>query len=439
MKTSIGQLRPKTKFGTGATFIIIVAVVAVVLGFKAPILTKLRSGETITAEFSSSYRLRPNESKVKVVGLKVGVVSSVKYTDRGTALVSMKVDKEALRGLGPKPTAVIAPLTILGGVYSVELRQGGGSGSFTDTSIPMARTGVPVELDRILERLPGDTRAHTRSMVGRLDETLTSSDKAIKKITGTAPGVLDPANEVFVGARGTHPGTDLPQVVENFYKFAEVLTRESGELDSIVQNSARTTDVLGQHSDELAQGFATLPETLRTSRSGLEDLQRTLDRLEGTAEAFTPAAKELNPLLKKTNPVLAKARPLMADLRPLMADADPLMQQLAPAVSRGDHVLKQVNGPVMDRVNGPFTDTMMNTWRGVGPYKGNGAGPQADHKFYEELGYLATNMDRSSMTQDNQGSMLGFQVGVGQASIEGLPFTLPNLIDQMLKVVGGAR
>ena len=439
MTTFIGRIRPKTKFATGATFVLIVAFVAVVLAFKAPILTKLRGGDTITAEFSSSYRLRPNESKVKVAGLKVGVVSGVKYTDRGTALVSMKVDKEALRVLGSKPTAVIAPLTILGGVYSVELRQGGGSGPFTGTSIPMARTSVPVELDRILERLPGDTRAHTQSMVGKLDETLASSDKSIKKITGTAPGVLNPATQVFTGAQGTRPGTDLPEVVGNFYKFADVLTKESGQLDSIVQNFARTTDVLGRHGDELAQGFETLPETLRASRAGLKDLQGTLDRLQDTAKSFTPAAKELDPLLKKTNPVLTKARPLMADLRPLMADADPLMQQLAPAVSRGNQVLEQVNGPVMDRVNGPFTDMMMNTWRGIGPYKGNGAGPQADHKFYEELGYLVTNMDRSSMTQDSQGSMLGFQVGVGPASIEGLPFTLPNLIDQMLKVVGGAR
>ena len=439
MTTLIGRIRPKTKFGTGATFLTIVALTAVVLAFKAPILTKLRSGDAITAEFSDSYRLRPNESKVKLAGLKVGVVSQITYTDRGTALVSMKVDDDAIQVLGSKPTAVIAPLTILGGVYSVELRQGGGSGAFEGDSIPVSRTSVPVELDRILERLPGETRLHTQSMVGKLGATLGSSNEAIERVARTAPGVMNPATDVFLGAQGTRPGSDLPQIVGNFYHVADVLTQEDGELDRIVQRFEQTTGVLAAHSENLAAGFESLPETLRASRSGLHSLGDTLDRLRGTAEAFKPAALEMAPLLRTTNPVLKKARPLMADLRPLMADADPLMQQLAPAVDRGTQVLDQVKGPVMERVNGPFTDMMMNTWRGVGPYKGNGAGPQADHTFYQELGYLFVNMDRASMTQDSQGSMLGFQVGVGQASLEGLPFTLPNLIDQMLKVVGGAR
>ena len=50
---------------------------------------------------------------------------------------------------------------------------------------------------------------------------------------------------------------------------------------------------------------------------------------------------------------------------------------------------------------------------------------------------MVTNLDRASETQDAQGSMLGFQVAVGANSLGGVPFTMPNLIAAMLKVVGG--
>lgn len=440
MKTAILRLRPKTKLGAGMAFLITAGLLAIGLGYKAPILTHLRSGETITAEFASSYRLRPNESKVKFAGLTVGVVSGVKYTSHGTVLVSMKVDDSTVDVLGNQPTAQIAPLTILGGVYSVELDHGGGGGRFGGTFIPRNRTKTPVELDRILEALPRNTRAHVQSLVGRLTDSLGSrSQAAIGRLAHQAPGTFPPATRVFEAAQGTRPDRDLQQIVSNFYTISQVLTKRSGQLGETMTSLDRATGALADQADALGQGIATLPTTLRNSRTGLTALGGALDRLHTTAHNFDPAVKELNPLLQQANPVLKAARPLMRDLRPLMAQARPLMNQLAPAVGRGTDVINQIRGPVIDRINGPVTNTVMNTWRGVGPYRGNGAGPQADHKFYQELGYLTANMDRASMTQDAQGSMLGFQVAVGADSLQGVPFTLPNLMAQMLKVVGGAR
>lgn len=439
MKTAT-RFIPRTTFGIGMTFLAITAVIAITLAYKAPILTKLRSGDTITAEFSSSYRLRPNESKVKVSGLHVGVVRNVEYTDRGTAIVSMKVDEDALATLGSKPSAVIAPLTILGGVYSVELRPGGGSGPFTGKSIPVDRTNVPVELDRILETLPGDTRTQARRLVKSLDSTLkTGGSDALKQVAEHAPRTMVPATETFTGLQGTRPGTDLSQVVSNFDQTATVLNRDPQQLRRIIRSLAATSRALADGSGPLAEGLDVLPSTLRESQTGLTELKGTLGRLEGTARKLRPAAEELGPLLAKTQPVLRQANPLMADLQPLMKDAQPLMRQLVPVAQQGTAILDDINGPVLDRVNGPFTDTVMNTWRGTGPYEGNGAGPQADHKFYEELAYLGVNMDRSSMTQDAQGSMLGFQVGAGLDSVAGLPFNLQNLLDLALKNAGGSR
>ena len=430
----------RTKLGAGAVFLAVTAIVVTTLAFKAPILTKLRSGETITAEFSSSYRLRPNESKVKLAGLKVGVVSSVEYSDNGTAMVSMKVEDQAMKVLGSEPSAVIAPLTILGGVYSVELRPGGGDGRFTGDSIPIARTSVPVELDRILETLPGNTRRSTQRLLKNVDVAMQAGGRSsLRGLVDQAPATMRPAGKAFSGLRGTRPADDLSAIVANMYTASDALSKNPGQLERIVSSLAKTSEVLADGSGSLVEGIESLPSTLRASRTGLADLQTTLEKLQTTSAAFRPSARELSPLLKKTNPVLRKARPLMADLEPLMVDARPLMEQLVPVTQRGTFVLDQVRGPVIDRVNGPVTDTVMSTWRGKGPYEGNGAGPQADHKFYEELGYLVVNMDRASMTQDNQGSMLGFQVGAGLPSVAGLPFDLNNLLNLAALYSGGSR
>lgn len=432
--------RPRSAFGAGAAFLIVVTVAAFLLAFKAPLLTFLRSGETITAEFDSSYRLRPDESKVKLSGLKVGVVRDVEYTDHGTARVSMKIDDSAMEALGSEPSAVIAPLTILGGVYSVELRPGGGTGRFDGDFIPHERTRVPVELDRILEALPQDTRTSLRNAVGQFGDTARGGGRdALRDVVAQAPDTLRPAGAVFEAAQGTRPGVDLKEIVRNFHTMSDVLSRDSGRLGGIVSSLEDTTGVLAEQAEPLAAGFESLPATLRASRTGLTDLDAALAKLTRTAESFEPSAESLEPLLRELNPVLTRTRPLLADLRPLMEDARPLVNQLVPVAQRGTEMLDHLRGPVLDRVNGPVVDTVMNTWRGSGPYEGNGGGVQADHKFYEELGYLVANMDRASMTQDRQGSMLGFQVSVGPKSVAGVPFTLPNLVEQMRKYAGGSR
>lgn len=440
MTTMFTRLRPRSDVGFGIAFLVATALIATALAFKAPIKTALRSGETITAEFPSSYRLHANESVVKYDGLDVGVVSSVNYTDHGTAMISMKVDNSALGVLGSTPSATIAPLTILGGVYSVELRKGGTTGRFAGTFIPESQTSTPAELDRILEALPSNTRANTQDLVGRLDQNLGPRTRdALGRVAKDAPSVMVPAGTVFNAAQGTRPGTDLTAIVASLNNIGTVLTQQSGQLAGTLNGLDQATADLAAERTPLAQMFATLPETLATTRVGLTKLQTTLSLLTTTAPAFDPAAKALSPFLQATNPVLAQAVPFMRDLRPFMADARPTLRDLVPAVKSGTDVLAQLRGPVLDRLNGPITNTIMNTWRGTGPYAGNGAGPQADHKFYQELAYMVTNLDRASETQDAQGSMLGFQVAVGGDSLGGVPFTWSNLVAQMLNVVGGKK
>lgn len=433
------RLRPRSAFAVGAVFLVTLAILLATLVYRYPIQTFLRSGETITAEFPTNYGLTTDETEVEFSGLEVGVVSDIEYTDKGTVLVSMKIDDRVVNFLGSKPSAVVTPTTVLGGNYELTIAQGGGNGAFEGDFIPQERTETPVELHRILEALPRPTRESVQSVVKNFSSTLAGGKHALRDLVADAPETLRPAGAVLKAAQGTRPGVDLPQIVSNFHSMANVLSRYEGQLGHIMTDLRDTSAVLAEQSGPLADGIGSLPMTLRATQAGVKDLRGTLDRLTVTADSFRPAARELDPLLRQLDPVLRKARPLMRDLRPLMRDARPLVNQLVPVAQRGTKVLNDFRGPVLERINGPITETVMTTWRGTGPYENSGGGMQANHKFYEELAYMAANMDRASMTQDAQGSLLGFQVGANTRSVVGTPFTLPNLINQMKMVTGGSR
>lgn len=431
--------RRPSRAAIGLIFFVAAAIAIALLAFKAPITTFFRPGASIEAEFARNYQMVVDETKVKVSGLEVGVVDGVRYTDHRTAIVSMKVDRSALDGLGTAPSAEISPLTVLGGRYTVELQHGGGTGSFTGGFIPLNRTKLPVELDRVLEALPKPTRESVRDDVANLDATLRNGGADVRTLVSDLPSTMRPADATLRGLQGTRPGVDLSSLVSDVDSTARVLSIHDGQLADIVRNLQATTSVLAQQSRPLAQGIDTLPTTLSTTRDGLAGLDGTLTRLKQTAEDFQPAAAQLDPLLRRLNPVLVDAQPLLRDLRPLVDDARPAVRDLVPVAQQGTQILNDVRGPVIDRVKGPIADKLMNTWHGTGPYANSGGGMQADHKFYEEIGYMAANLDRASSTQDSQGSLLGFQVGVNLGSVQGLPFTLQNLMAQVESAVTGGR
>jgi phospholipid/cholesterol/gamma-HCH transport system substrate-binding protein len=433
---------PMSSLTFGAIVLGVTAVVALGLFFKPTISTWLAGGDTITAEFPENYlgKLFSGETTVKLSGLESGRVTGVDYTDHHTAIVSMKVDDGVLDKIGPQPSATITPRTLLGGLYSIELVPGGGRGSFpADGQIPLQRTSLPVGLDRILEALPRPTRQAVQGIVSSTDQALSQGgEQALGKLLTQAPGTLRPTNDVLQAVRGTRPGVDLPQLVTNLESTASVITAKDGQLGSIVDDLDRTTQVLADRSRPLAQSISTMPQTLTITRDSVQNLGGTLDKLTDTASSFRPAAQKVKPLVDQLDPVLAAARPVVHDLRPVLDDARPAVAELVPTAERATGVIDDVRGPVLQRVQGPVLDTVLNTYQGTGPYEGSGGGFQADHKFYEELGYLVTNLDRGSMVQDKQGSLLGFQVGAGPLeTVGGLRSVgLPDLVDQLGRASG---
>lgn len=417
----------------GLVLVGVIALIVIGLAFKNPIKIALRGGDTITAEFTENYNLAAGLSKVKVAGLTVGLVTGVEHTDEGTALVEMKVDEDALETLGSKPTARIVPLTILGGQYSVELHRGG-NGNFESRSIPVSRTSLPVELDRVLEALPAQTRKATQRLLGNTDATLRTGGRTeLRELLGVAPEVLPPAGTLLESLQGEQPGHDLPTIVTDLQDMADALDSRDAEVASILDDLDTTTSVLAGRRHELTRAIGDLPETLTATDRGLDRLHGTLVRLDESTEKLRPAIRALDPLLAELAPTLKEARPVLDQLPPIVRDARVVVRGLVPSVAHATRVVDNVRGPVIERVEGPILDKLGRTWRGQDEYKESGGGVQADNKFYEELAFMIANLDRSSMTQDAQGSLLNFQAGAGPATVEplGLDAQLAALIPQL--------
>gem|GEM_PF-1153843 len=421
----------------GLVFLVVVGLLMTGLAFKSQIKNHFRSGETVEAEFSENYGLVPHISKVKVAGLQVGVVTGVEETDRGTVVVSMKVDDEALDALGDNPSARIAPLTILGGQYGVELRRGG-AGEYDGDTIPVANTSTPVELDRVLEALPQDARTATQSLVRRTKTALRKGGAdGLRDVVGIAPEVVPPAGTFLKALQGRRPGHDLASIVTDLQNLAYVLDERRTHVDGTLRDLDVVSATLAGRDDEVAATIDNLSGNLKVTEEGLRALNVTLDRLDVVATDLRPTVDELDPLLDELQPTLREALPTVKKLPSVLRNARVIVRELVPTADVATRDINYLRGPVLDRVNGPIVDYLANTWHGRkgGPYERSGGGIQADNKMYEELAYMIVNLDRASMTQDPQGTLLNFQAGVGTSTLQ--PLALDEALALLIPQLNG--
>jgi len=398
--------------------LVIAFVAAVFLVYqKSTIATALRSGDTVTAKFARDYRLTPNSSDVKMAGVVVGTVTDVDNEFGQPSVVAMKLDSGIADKLGNQPSAKIRPTTLLGGNYYVELVPGGDEGEFSAETIPLARTTIPVELDRVLAAIPGSARQGIQTATRQLDKTLADGgSEAVEGLLRHAPGTLKPEAEVLTALQGNRPTRDLAGLVTYTDAIADVMTRRDDQLSAIIDSAADTTTSLALARQPLGDTLYTLPATLTETREGMRSLQGSLKRIITTADRARPSVRELASLLDEADPVVADTRQLLDDLQPLVTDARPLIKELVPTAQQATETLGHIRGPMLDRVNGPIMDAVLSRWEGTGPYAGNGG---TGHRFYEEVGYLAAHTAHLSLYGDKNGQMLGLGMGAGSKSVAG--------------------
>ena len=410
MRRVLSWIGGRTKLQLGVMWLVATLLAGVLLMNKQDLLLSMRRGDTITAEFSSRYKLAPVVSKVEVAGVKVGQITSVRELAGGGAAIEMKLDTGTLDALGSKPRAAIRPATFLGGpglsAY-VELTPGGDTGRFESDRIPKDRTQVPVEFDRVNEILQDTAREGLQTTVAGFDAALANGGKeALGAVLSDAPPALAPTGRVLDAMRGSEEG-DLRRQIVHLSRAAAVLTATDGEIESVVEDLATVASTLADRAPELERAMATMPDTLREARAGLAALDGTLARLQATAPGARPSVARLNELLRKLPAVLQKTTPLLADLRPVLADLKPALDDLAPTAA----LLRQLLGDLEDPVLGRLSDKIIPAV--LGPYTGTGR----TTKVYEELGNFLAGLDGVSSFVNPEGSQLNFYISLNEDSL----------------------
>lgn len=429
-KSHLARLRPRSQKGVGVAVMVGLLAFAL-LAFNRPrVELALQSGEPLNAEFSQAYKLVPNQSVVKLAGVKVGTVTGVDRTGDNGARVAMELDDGTLEKLGTEPAANVRPTLVLGGSYYVELVRGGDQGATAeDATIPTARTTVPVELDKVLSTITPSASKAVQGTIGSLERTFQAKGRrSVQELVTTAPPTLNRTTEVLEALQGKNP-SDLTALVSGLQHTAAAFTQNRGQLAAILEDLATTSGVLAQERGAVNATLAGAPRTLDATQAGLADLDTTLDKLRSSAEAFRPSARALDPMLAELDTVLRVARPVLADARVVARDARPTVEDLVPTSVRATRVLGDLDGRVMDRLNGPLTKTVLSPWHGTGVYEGGGN----DHRFYEELGYFLSDTADVFKFHDKNGAHGRLMAGVGLSTPGGI---IGSSIEEWLESLG---
>jgi phospholipid/cholesterol/gamma-HCH transport system substrate-binding protein len=395
----------RSNFQIGAAVLLVSAAALSVLFEREIVELKLRPGERIAADFTARPTAEAIRSKVKVAGLKVGKVESMKELPDGKTRVIMKVAEGTRAKLGTEPSAAARTLLLFSGpgrAAYIDLRPGGAPGEFKGV-IPPERASLPVELYQVLAALQPQVRESLSNTVQHLDASLAGGGAdALRSLVEAAPAPLQALTPVAQGLRGEQNG-DLTRVVQHLSRAGQILTEDDGtQLAAVVDSLQTVAARLGQRSADLTAAVDRLPPTLAEAKTTLAKLNGTLDRLDRAAPALMPSIPVLRSTVAAAGPVVAEARPVIAGLRPLVGQLRPVLRDAVPTVRSGTQVLGDIEGPVVDRLNQSVIPRL---------YGHYGDSPSA---LYEELGYTVAGLDGVLKYIDDGGGMLRAYVAVDQ-------------------------
>jgi phospholipid/cholesterol/gamma-HCH transport system substrate-binding protein len=286
------SLRPTVvKFG------IFAVVMAVLTACLFAIFGQYRTGSTkeFSAVFADVSRLEAGQS-VRVAGMRVGTVRSVKLRPDKTALVEFDADRTVALTTGTR--AAVRYLNLVGDRY-LELIDGpGGAVMPPGSQIPIDRTSSALDLDLLLGGLkpvirglnPQDVNALSASLIQILQGqggTLQSLFSKTSAFTTTLAERSQTIQQLIDNLR-----TLLATLNEEGDKFSATIDR----LDQLVTQLAAERDPIGSAIDALNRGTASVADLLTTGRPPLagtvDQLSRLAPNLDGQKDRLDTALQK---------------------------------------------------------------------------------------------------------------------------------------------------
>lgn len=234
-------------------------------------------GRHYSAEMAEAGGLKQGDP-VRVSGLKVGRVGSVKLGGRGV-VVEFTITNGDVH-LGSRTSAAVEVATVLGDKALVLKSAGGGE---LHGRIPMSRTTSPYDVSEALSQLTEET--------GKID--IDQLAKAMNTISSTVNGVTPEIRAAITGIGrlsetiGSRDAT-LRALLAHANSFSQVLADRSEDMTALVKDGNLLFAELLRRREDVS--------TLLTNVSGMsEELSALVDQNQ---KVIGPALRELNGVVK---------------------------------------------------------------------------------------------------------------------------------------------
>jgi virulence factor Mce-like protein len=379
--------------------IVAVAAVTVLL----VILTSGGSSYTVYADLQDAGGLLTH-STVKVAGIPAGTVSDIKITKGYTAVATLSLDSSAAP-IGAGATIQVRPTDLLGEHYAAldpgDLRRPLPSGS----TIPLAQTSEPVELDNVLNMLDPGTRSRLRILINEAGVGLLGRGADLNKLLSTMPPTLGQANAML--AQVASENTALRHLIA---QGNDVTAAINGHHDQLAQLVSQASGALGVVAAQRAQ----LGATIANAPSGLTALTNTLDRLNSASSSLRPAAADIQRL----------ATPLATTLQALPSFANSAQSTLAEATNVAPALVRlgqQATAPVA-RLRPTSQSLTSVLFQAVRPLK------EVDFRAMKDLLWFVQNWALGLKARDVLGHVVGTKLSLD-----------PSILISTLATVTGAN
>lgn len=314
----------------------------------------------VRTEFRNAFSIIEGED-VKIAGVRVGSIHELDVTDRRTAVVVLKIEREGFKDFREDASCVIRPQSLIGEKF-VEctptqprpqgtpearplqrIESGDGEGQYRLPGL-QAR---PVDLDLVNNVLRLPYRQRLSLILNELGAGLAGRGEDLNQIIRDADPALKATDKVL--AILAEQNDVLADLARDSDEIMRPLSRERGRVANFITQANTTAEATAERSADLERNLEKLPRFLR-------ELRPTMARLGSLSDEFTPVlsdlgdvapevsrfVRELGPFSTAATPAitslgdtsvvgrraLLNSRPIIEDLREFGTEAKPLSTNL---------------------------------------------------------------------------------------------------------------
>ncbi|NUR15297.1 MAG: MCE family protein [Dermatophilaceae bacterium] len=286
---------PATVLGKVVTGLVVVALLAAAFLFWPR-----QQQTTVSADFTRAVGLYPG-SDVRILGVKVGQVDAV-VPEGDHVHVTFSYD-EKYRVPATAKAAIVAPSLVSDRYVQLLPVYEAGPALAAGTRIPLSRTAVPVELDRVSQSLD--------DLMVALGPDGANKDGALNKLLQTSAANLDGNGNKLNGAvhdlstaLSTLSGSrdDLFGTVKNLQSFTSMLASNNAQVRRLNSDLATVAVQLGEERENLKATLSSLGVAVDEVSGFVADnralLKSNLDRAVTVTGAFAKNRQALAQVLE---------------------------------------------------------------------------------------------------------------------------------------------